>query len=45
MRIDRNVLGIISIVFGVLILFNTRFLAYLVGIFLIIWGAANVLSK
>jgi uncharacterized membrane protein HdeD (DUF308 family) len=43
--LSNIVLGVIAIVAGLLILIFPHLLAWIVGIFLIVWGILTILSK
>ena len=45
MRIDREISGILAIIFGILIIAIPEMIGYLIGGFLILYGFLNLLDK
>jgi len=41
----KRVFGIVAIIFGILVILNTRLLAYIVGIYLIISGILSLVEE
>ncbi len=43
-KINKNALGILAVIFGILVIIRTDLLAWIVGLYLIIVGVSNLLS-
>ena len=41
----KRIFGIVAIIFGILVIVNTRLLAYVIGIYLIISGILSLLEE
>ncbi|MFC1972314.1 hypothetical protein ACFLVE_02775 [Chloroflexota bacterium] len=42
---NKIVVGIIAIVAGIIVLINPAIIAWVIGIFLIVWGILTILGK
>jgi len=42
---NKMVVGIIAIVAGIIVLINPAIIAWVIGIFLIVWGILTILGK
>ncbi len=43
-KINKNAIGILAVVFGILVLIKPDMLAWIVGLYMIIVGVSNLLS-
>jgi uncharacterized membrane protein HdeD (DUF308 family) len=45
LKIDKKAMGVLALVFGILILIRPDVLSWLVGLYLIIYGALELIEK
>lgn len=43
-KINKNALGVLAVIFGILVLIKPDLLSWIVGLYLIIVGVSNLLS-